>query len=197
MKRFFLSVLIPVLMLALQHSPVLAQATIDGSIVRVTQNGLQLQNGMSYRWADDVRTTLSNGNDGGWADLQANDAVRLTMNQQNRVASLAVTGRNTGQRIERSLTELKPVEGNWEVQQNVTIEGRVFEAAGTMNVAKNFNPRTITQRIVFLILEATICWRFGLGSVAVGGKGKTDSEFEVMEIRYSHPSGWNKETNPI
>lgn len=193
MKRFDLLVILVLLMLALQHSPVLAQNTVNGLIARVTQNGVQLKDGMSYRWADNFTTTLANGNDGGWADLQTDDVVRLGLNGQNRVTSVVVTGRNTGQRVERSLTELKPVEGDWKVEQNVTIAGRVFEVAGTMSVDKDFNPTTITRRIVFSnpggydLLEVWIGFRGGRGKgknkFSIRGDGDTLFTSEWMEQR--------------
>lgn len=129
MRKFIQSIAFLVLLMALQHSPVWAQNTINGVIARVTQNGLQLKDGTNYRWSDNTTTTLSNGNGGSWGDLQADDAVRLTINGQNKVTALTVTGRSSGQRIERSLLELDPVQGKWATSRNVTINGRVFERA--------------------------------------------------------------------
>ncbi len=171
MKKFFLLVVLAVLVLGFQHSPAVAQNAINGVIARVTQNGVQLKNGMTYRWAEDVRTTLANGEGGGWTDLQADDAVRLTMNRQNLVSSLEVIGRDTGQRVERSLTEIKPVEGHWDVEKKITVAGRVFEAAGIMNVRASGGEAGM-RRIVFSTPEGFDALEVWVGFRGGYGKGK-------------------------
>jgi hypothetical protein len=53
-------------------------------------------------------------------------------------------------RVELPLTKLAPVEGTWQVEADVTIRGRVFASAGTMDPHRPFGgSKRVRVRAVF------------------------------------------------
>lgn len=172
--------LVPLLLLV--ASPIAAQTTLTGVVERVTPESVTLSSGQAYRRSPAATVTLAGDKEGRWASLQAGDRVRLAVNSQNRVLSVTVTGRLVTKRIERSLTELQPVEGAWKTNKDVTIAGRLFEAAGIMNTENNAGGKAVfPNRERYDLLEAWIGTR---------GGSPESNQFAVLgdgEVLYTSP----------
>ncbi len=157
--------------------PVGAQVTVNGTIARVTLTSVHLVTGQTFSKAGSVTVNLSVDSSGSWTDLHAGDSVRLTLNAQRQVVRVEVTGHRIAGRIEQSLTELRPVEGDWEVSKDVTVNGRVFDVAGCTDAYVEFNRRFI-GKVVFAnrehydLLEVWVGYR--------GGRGNGKNWFTVL-----------------
>jgi hypothetical protein len=125
MKRFPLLIAL----LCLNVLSVEAQSTVNGVIAAVSQSQVQLRGGGTFVWAANATVTLADGRRSTWANLRADDAVRLTLNGQNQISALAVAGRSIGQREERLLLDVRPVQGFYDRDNETTVNGQVVTRA--------------------------------------------------------------------
>lgn len=144
-------------------------ATVSGVVTRVTKNGLALDSGSAFKWsAGDgwgrgYKITLLNGDSGDWSNLQSDDNVNIELDNKNTIVNVTVIGRKSGQRIEQPLATQRPVQGDWDVVRDKTINCRVFDTAADSNYVDEDESRTVvfSKRDSFDVFEAWVGLRGG------------------------------------
>jgi len=171
MKRLFCLVTLVLFVMLAQLAPVLAQTTVNGVIGKISTTTIELEAGNNYSRAANVAVTLADNRNGSWEDLRGGDKVRLTLNGERQIVAVTVN-KPIVQRGEKVLTEIKPVEGRWNVVKDATINGRVFDVAGSMGWCGAETAVVFSNRDGFDLLEAWV----GFG----GGRGKGKVRFSVQ-----------------
>jgi hypothetical protein len=115
-----------------QVQPEEDQREVSGILQRVTLTRLVLTTGRSFLKNDATTVVLPGDKRGRWADLRANDSVTLSLDDQGQILTAKVMGKLAEDNVEQLLTELKPVDGQWNVEKDMVIKGRLFDVAGTM-----------------------------------------------------------------
>lgn len=100
--------------------------TITGTIHRLTENGLILDNGTAYKRTAKSEIRAINNELGSWSSLQTGSRIQLDYDSFTRITRVLVLGSIILTQEERSLIDIEPLTNSHKKVQEFTISGRVF-----------------------------------------------------------------------